>query len=291
VLCIDPANDQVDFFGNFTGKWLWHGAVYSPYDQAIYAIPCNASRVLRIDPLTKTTRMIGPELPGTLKWYGGLMASDGCIYGMPNCADQVLRIDPKTQTVSLFGDYPHGDYQWHGGVVGQDQCLYAVPSHACHVLKIDPQLQTTELIGDPIKPGLHRPKGKYKFGGAVTAQNGAIYCLPSDADQVLKIDIYQHSVQYIGPTFALHNKWQNGYLASNQCIYGIPCNMDGVLQINTLTDDVSVLPLGDEVQQGFEKWEGGAVDDSGILWCVPQNSKQVLRLEPQVSDFKNMEVL
>lgn len=289
ILCIEPDEDlaqsRVSVFAELgLQKWKYHGAVYSALDQAIYALPCNASQVLRIDPLTRTTDFIGPKLQDKLQWYGGLLGADGCIYGMPNCASQVIKINPRTQEVSFFGDFPQGQYQWHGGVVGHDGCFYAVPSHARQVLKIDPVHETTRLIGADIDPGLHRPQGRYKYGGAVVGPDGAIYCLPSDADRVLKIDPVTEQVQAIGPAFALHNKWQNGYLAADGCIYAIPCNSESVLKIDCATDEVSLVPIDPVASEGFEKWEGGCVDGQGHLWCVPQNSKVVLKIVPGAAD-------
>lgn len=34
--------------------------------------------------------------------------------------------------------------------------------------------------------GSWRPNGKFKWGGAVHGPDGAVYCLPSDADRVLR---------------------------------------------------------------------------------------------------------
>ncbi|HCK92569.1 MAG TPA: hypothetical protein DHW71_06260, partial [Gammaproteobacteria bacterium] len=208
--------------------------------------------------------------------------SNGCIYGVPNCADQVLKIDPsKGGEVTLFGDYPKGDYQWHGGVKDKKGIFYAVPSHAKQVLKIDPENMTTTLIGDEIDPGLYRPKGKYKYGGSCLGDNGMIYCIPSDADRVLKIDTENDTVKHIGPSFAMHNKWQNGYKARDGHIYGIPCNADGLLQIDCWNDEVNVLEIDESTKDGFEKWEGGVLDNNGGLWCVPQNAKVVLKVHPE----------
>jgi hypothetical protein len=44
--------------------------------QAIYCIPCNAERVLKIVPgPTPTATLVGPALPGRNKWYGGLLGA------------------------------------------------------------------------------------------------------------------------------------------------------------------------------------------------------------------------
>lgn len=294
VLKIDPLTQSVTTLGGpFPGNWKWHGAVLAPADGAIYGIPCNAEEVLKIVPggaittLRRSDRGGGP-LVGQQKWYGGLLGVDGCIYGIPNCAHGVLKVDPRTQEVSTFGgadlpDTPFGDqkYRWHGGVAHPNGCIYGVPSHADCVLKIDPAAQSVTTFGGPIPNGSYRPNGKYKYGGAVIGSNGAIYCLPSDADQVLKVNPVTEEATLIGPAFDdCHNKWQNGYLASDGHVYAIPCNAEAVLRICCRTDEVTTIPITDGFQKGYEKWEGGVVGGDGCMYCVPQASKTVLKITP-----------
>ena len=300
VLKIDPVTQNVTTFGGpFPGSWKWHGAVLSPEDGAIYCIPCNAEEVLRIVPGGDITALRrsdgGGPLAGKQKWYGGLLGLDGCIYGIPNCATAVLRVDPRTQEVSTFGeadlpDTPFGDqkYKWHGGVAHPNGYIYGVPSHSDCVLKIDPATQSVTTFGGPIASGTYRPDGKYKYGGAVIGSNGAIYCLPSDADQVLKIDPDTEEVTLIGPAFDdCHNKWQNGYLAADGHVYAIPCHAEAVLRICCDTDEVTTVPIEDGFEKGYEKWEGGVVGGDGCMYCVPQASKTVLKITPAPSPISH----
>jgi hypothetical protein len=73
--------------------------------------------------------------------------------------------------------------------------------------------------------------------------------------------------------------------------------MNGVLQIDPSTDEVSVVPIEDESdvsvgsensvnsekseKNNFEKWEGGVIDRDNNLWCVPQNAKLILKITPE----------
>ena len=80
------------------GDGKWDGGVLGN-DGCIYAIPFNASRVLRIDPAAPggaAVELIGPDLSthGYGKWAGGVLGNDGCIYAVPRNASRVLRIDP-----------------------------------------------------------------------------------------------------------------------------------------------------------------------------------------------------
>ncbi|CAJ1373457.1 unnamed protein product [Effrenium voratum] len=295
VLQIEPGTGRVQLIGPvFKGDWKWHGGVLAA-DGCIYAIPCNAQSVLKISPgQVGTICDNSPVLRGRCKWYGGLLGCDGCIYGIPNCAESVLKIDPQTQEVMTIGPkFTQGGQKWHGGVVGKDGCIYGVPSHAEAVLKIDPRTATVSTIGKPIESGVWRPNGKYKYGGGVVAGDGTIYCLPSDADFVLKVVPETEEVTTIGPRFEGHNKWQNGFVGRDGNVklgggwvlslttsrYAIPCNAPGVLQIVCRTGQVNVLPIEMENALLQDKWEGGVVA-KGDMYCMPQNAKKVLRIAP-----------
>ena len=125
----------------------WDGGVLGR-DGCFYAIPYNATRVLRIDPAATgdaAVLLIGPDLSthGGHKWIVGVLGSDGCIYAIPYNASRVLRIDPAAPgdaAVELIGpDFrSHGGYKWNSGVLGSDGCIYANPYYASRVLRIDP---------------------------------------------------------------------------------------------------------------------------------------------------------
>ena len=83
-----------------------------------------------------TTNPFG-SLSGDNKWYGGVLAPNGCIYGIPYNSTTVLKIDPSTDTVSTFGSLS-GDNKWMGGVLAPDGCIYGIPHNSTTVLKIDP---------------------------------------------------------------------------------------------------------------------------------------------------------
>ena len=288
------------------GPWKWHGGVLSPIDQCIYAIPQFAESVLKIDTATEQVSTIGGPFPGASptgkhKWYGGLLAGDGCIYGVPQCADSVLKIDPATQRVSTLGKLAPNGWKWHGGVVGRDGCVYGIPSNADTVLKIDPFAQELVLIPFDYTPPRHRSavdernnrdgagddggsenKGKYKYlGGVFCPADGCIYCVPSDAEYVLRIDPAKGEAVEIGESLQgkvgyESNKWQNGFVAGDGRIYGIPLKADSVLCVEPDTERVYTVGSG---LAGFDKWEGGVLA-GGAVYCMPLKSKHVLRIAP-----------
>ncbi|CAK9058004.1 unnamed protein product [Durusdinium trenchii] len=81
----------------------WRSALRAR-DGCIYAIPCNASRVLKVDQ-QGVLRLVGPEWPsapapeGLEKWRGGVELGDS-IYGIPSHAKQILRIKTGDEALS-----------------------------------------------------------------------------------------------------------------------------------------------------------------------------------------------
>ena len=276
-------------------EWKYHGGNTSPIDGCIYAIPQSASHVLKIDPASDTCTLVGPELPGRWKWYGGVIGKqDGAIYGIPHDAANILRIHPL-EGVTLHGDYELGGHKWHGASAAPDGTIVCVPANADTVLCIAPGSPEPALyeIGDAsiIKTGRHRKDTKYKFLGAMTGPDGAVYIFPSGSEFVLRVDTVNRRVQNIGPNIydsqieiMCQNKWQNGLVDEiEKCVYGIPLAAESLLRIDCSKGHpiVSTWPLPAPFK-GLGKFEGGVVAPNGILYTVPNNHKAVLRIEPAI---------
>ena len=83
-------------------RWQWHGAALNSNKTAIYAIPCNTKKVLKVDIETQTTSYL--PIPSnengdnqndlTNKWYGGILGWDNAIYGIPYAASGILVSSP-----------------------------------------------------------------------------------------------------------------------------------------------------------------------------------------------------
>ena len=63
------------------------------------------------------------------------------------------------------------------------------------------------------------------------------------------------------------NKWQNGFLAADGKIYGIPLKAESVLCIDVAAQKVFTVGSG---LVGFEKWEGGVLAGDGAMCAPPQ---------------------
>eukprot|EP00804_Cyclotella_cryptica_P019297 CCRYP_006189-RC/>CCRYP_006189-RC protein AED:0.04 eAED:0.04 QI:4178/1/1/1/1/0.75/8/136/603 len=313
------------------GGWLYHGGNLAS-DGFVYAIPASASRVMKIDPWRETTDFIGPNFEGKAKCeygnipslkhhifkskcfllilyfsflgYGGILGADGCIYGIPHNANGVLKIDPTTQEVTILaeGTLPDGQWKWHGGLASSDGTkIIGFPNNADSILVIDVLQQNVYLVGDDsiLKSGTHRvpQDGRYKYlGGALTADGRFAYLFPCDAEYVLRMDMQTDDLKLVGPRMTEgENKFQNGFVARDGCIYGIPQRASGILRVvppgvkrwNNYGDklphhceSIDVLYCGDDMVSCKDKFEGGVLGLDGSIYCIPLRAKSFVKVIP-----------
>jgi len=109
----------------------------------------------------------------------------------------------------------------------------------------------------------------------------AIYCIPSNADHVLKIHIPTEAVTEIGPKLRGQNKWYGGIRGKDGCIYGMPYAATGVIRINPRNDSVEI--LGSFPAGGY-KWHGGLLAHStGMIYAFPAHANEVLCVDTNVN--------
>jgi len=304
ILKINPAtHDEVYTFGSEVLKqcgadsWLYHGGNLA-CNGWIYAIPCNATRVLKFHPLSDEVSFIGPTLPGKQKFYGGIIGSDNCIYGIPQNARGALRIDPKTDEVTIMSrpdgrSLAEGQWKWHGGLRAGDKII-GFPNNADEVLIIDCKANRLYTIGDSsiLRSGRHRiQKGfnRYKYlGGALTSDGRFVYFFPCDAERVLRLDCETDELRLVGPLLLDgENKFQNGFCSDRDgCLYGIPQRATGVLRITppsspTSNDDhVDVMDCGEDLVGVKDLFEGGVLGADGCIYCIPLRCRTCVKVVP-----------
>ena len=106
ILRIDTTNNAHYFVGNRIESnhdgFGWGYALLG-IDGCIYSPPICAPHILKYDPHSDQTSLVGDDFGNTAaKWCGGSLASDGVIYCIPHVADRMLSIDPwKEYTSSL----------------------------------------------------------------------------------------------------------------------------------------------------------------------------------------------
>ncbi|KAL7530912.1 hypothetical protein ACHAXR_003741, partial [Thalassiosira sp. AJA248-18] len=310
VLKIDPETSNVTTFitgqpiPNVEEGWLFHGGNLASHDGLVYAIPASAPRVMKIDPRLETTEYIGPEFQGKAKWYGGITGADDCIYGIPHNSTGVLKINPRTQEVTILaeGTLPEGRWKWHGGLASLDGSkIIGFPNNADSVLVIDVIKQRVYTVGDSsiLRSGYHRvpQDGRYKYlGGSLTSDGKLAYLFPCDAEYCLRFDMETDEMKLVGPHLTEgENKFQNGFVGDDGCIYGIPQRSSGVLRVippgvkrygrdgDVLSADeeyIDVIYCGDDMVSCKDKFEGGVLGMDGKIYCIPLRAKSFVNIIP-----------
>ena len=99
------------------------------------------------------------------------------------------------------------------------------------------------------------------------------YCIPSNAEHVLKVNLKTEEVTEIGPALTDgQNKFYGGIKGLDGCIYGMPYTATGVIRIDPRTDSVEI--LGDYPIGGY-KWHGGLLAHStGVIYAFPAHANE-----------------
>ena len=106
VLRIDTVNNSYDFVGGAVmtshkdKRW---GEPVLGIDGCIYWPPHNATHVLKFNPETNETSLVGDNLGNaSMKYISGALAPDGAVCCIPANATQVLIIDPSMEFLMQF---------------------------------------------------------------------------------------------------------------------------------------------------------------------------------------------
>jgi hypothetical protein len=187
-------------------------------------------------------------MPGTHKHLGGAYdPTDGCIYGVPANSKSILCIYPNQQeeyrmkTIPLPERIVARQMKWLRGIIAHGY-LWAIPAWADSVLCVDidafhgrrelAEGQTDYVNLIPLPEG-HPKSMKWQWHGAgINMEKTAIYCIPSNAKHVLKVDVAAKTTSFIEieydqgkyTDFSLDvtNKWYGGIVGEDNAIYGIP---------------------------------------------------------------------
>jgi len=197
IMRLNPDNDSLSSVGDDLGEGYgkYSGTVVGN-DEILYGIPYHATHIIKFD-LTNpdTTSTVGERIND--KCGNGVLCGDGDIYAA-NQSGQVLKVDTTNGNYTWIGDKiaEFVGQGWGDPIIGVDKCIYWPSYNANRVLKFDPETQQLpSLVGDDLG------EGQKWVGGALLATDGAIYCIPSGATQILTIDPFkelamsmQHSI-------------------------------------------------------------------------------------------------
>jgi len=237
------------------GQNKWYGGILG-VDGCVYAPPYTASGVLRINPQNDNVQVIGDFPPNNYLWHGGLLAKNtGVIYAFPAHSNEVLCIDTnvrddeyedgdeswRVSTIPILRheddtDSPDLQYKWLGGSYGGDGCIYGMPSDATTILRIDPIKNEATTFGK-VSGDINKWQG-----GVLSSVDHCIYAVPADNSTVLRIDTDPNNdnpnntpsldIDYVGENFQdVDDKWQGGFVGSDDKIYAIPENCNHVMVI------------------------------------------------------------
>lgn len=240
--------------------------------------------MLKVDQEDRVS-LFGSLPAGGYKCYGGVYCPRAeCMVCVPFSGRRVVKVDLAADKCAEIGpDLGPSPAKWHGGTLGPDGVtVYGFPAHASSVLAVRCDTDEVTLLGELTEA---HNGGKYKYGGGVVA-DGKVYGIPSDATSVLRIE--GTTVTTFGSLERRKNKWQNGAVGRDGLIYCVPCDADSVLVIDPWTDALRLVHLFDHVARPLggivaldDQFQGGYVDSFGRVWCVPENSRRVLKLTPE----------
>jgi len=303
VLQIEPSEGtpRISSIGRDLGKKLskWMGSAAAPVSSTgvVYGLPYSHRSVLRVDVKRRQVDLVGDFGPAPYKYWGGAVGLDGAIYCPPYAASRVLRLGPedldgvKLPPCELVGaDLSHRattsrKFKWMGGVAADDGCIYGVPYDADCVLRIDPRRKglTDLLFVEGLGP--EEALQPHKWTDGILAADGAIYCIPHNANRVLRIDTRVGCAFLVGPNLGYApSKWMGGILGPDGCVYGVPQDANTVLRIQPASDGQThrVHTFGDVGDETF-KWRSGVrignkvaflpFSNEHLLWFDPTSAK------------------
>mmetsp|Transcript_24988 Transcript_24988/g.53066 ORF Transcript_24988/g.53066 Transcript_24988/m.53066 type:complete len:616 (+) Transcript_24988:131-1978(+) len=294
-------------------KWLG-GAVDNNSDGSIYGIPSHSKHVICLTPPSET--VFSPNenhekdntvdvddsqtyevhmlpLPASLisrdensnndhhfQWLRGII-SNGKLYGIPSWSRSGVLV------VDIEGWRKWREEHPNRRVVNEDEVSNSFVS----------SLPLPDDGSDATKSSREQSSRDHRWmwhGAALNHNSTAIYCVPSNAEQVLKVDIVKMSTIYleIPPRnpgkeeehtefLELTNKWYGGILGDDNAVYGMPYAASSVLRIDTDSDTVSL--LGD-YGNNLYNWHGGIKSTkNGCIYAFPAHSETVLKIDTRKS--------
>lgn len=232
-------------------------------------------------PVEQVTNLIPMHGTFTEPATGGIVADGNIIVLIPEGLNRITLVDvPISGSATNFSDASGSITGGRkGGVLSNNDEVYAIPSTSSSILKISNYADTGG------GPGINTTFGSFggdvdKWVGAVRGQNGKIYGIPFNADDVLVIDPTNDTTTTIGSVAVGGQKWRGGCLSPiNGKIYGMPYDSDTVLVIDPATDTVSTIGPIPSVGVTTARFSGCVMSTSGKLYGIPYDASSVLSID------------
>jgi hypothetical protein len=289
---IDPNTNTIDTTTIPTatgGKYL--GGVLAPNGK-IYCIPGSATNVGIIDPVTNTidTTTISmtryPDLSANLiKFWGGVLATNGKIYCSPRDVTYVGIIDPINNTFDSTSitftriQSGGGTLQYPTGALGSNGNIYFCPFDATSVLRVRPTDNSLNFINVSSYPSF----GNGRWYGAACGPDGNVHLMPYGTNAVVRIDV---STETIIREFDISDNqgWCSGaVLGLDGIIYGTPNRAGGTQSNNKLLFYDVLNNTGGTIvvttNNYTEKWVGGVLAPNGKIYMIPTQYTRVATIK------------
>lgn len=264
-------------------------------------------------------------MPGTHKHLGGAYdPTDGCIYGVPANARAVLCLYPtylpskestttstdsaastidgyRMITIPLPDSVASCNYKWLRGIFAHGY-LWAIPAWANCVLCVDVDafwkrrpVSDKGIVQLLSLPSDHVGMQWQWHGAGINHEKTAIYCIPSNAKHVLKVDLISKVTSLIPvagynpkdyPNFSIDttNKWYGGIVGRDNCVYGIPYRTCAVLKIDCTNDSATL--IGPDYGTTKYNWHGG-IQVHGKIYAHPSHANTVLVIDTNVENLNS----
>lgn len=282
-------------------------------DDTFLVHPIRGSTVEAADQYPSAGSVLNREylMPGTHKHLGGAYdPEDGCIYGVPANSKSVLCLYPQDmedgddnkkeylmKAIPLPKEVQDVKMKWLRGIFAHGY-LWAIPSWAPKVLCVDIAAFRGRREASPegIVQLLDLPEGHPKnqiwqwHGAGINHEQTAIYCIPANAHEVLKVDLATKTTSLIPvdvdrtkypdlDVTTVNNKWYGGIVGKDNAVYGIPYRASAILRIDCNTDTAKV--VGPNYGIGKYNWHGGA-SVNGKIYAHPSHADTMLVIDTNV---------
>ena len=240
ILKLNPENDTVSSVGQCVRTAGEEGVKYgwTVVGDCLYGIPNRTKRILRFDPVNQTVTSVWPK--GELHvvecvFRGcGVLGRDGHIYALDKgnmnwkmvggiLSIRVLKIDISNNDWSIVGNMPiysDHDHVYSNCILGSDGCIYWPPGRGTHFLKFDPKTKHVSFVGGDIGHATTSASNAPEWTSGALAPDGAIYCMPDSASQVLCIDPFKEFTTNLNDNMEQHPEELGFLFRKNSTIVG-----------------------------------------------------------------------
>ena len=222
--------------------------------------------------------LVGEELEGGATFFGTLAAPNGSLYGIPFDARRVVKFDPVDKSMTHIGpEFGGGGKKWSKGAMTDSGIIYCPPCDEDHgILKIDTNTDNVTELDVNILP----ERGGYMWGmwlSCAVALDGCIYCMPTCARRMMKIDPNNNdAMSSVGDDLG-HGicRYSGTVVGIDGCVYGLPYSSKHILKYDPINDNTSFVG---EVADKALKCTGGVLGRDGCIYALAENSR-VLKID------------